>query len=975
MKQIQRRWMGRLFIALLLLTLVPMASSAVKAVEPLVGEYQVNQYTPNNQWRVSVAAGRQGAPFAVWQSTEQDGALYGIYGRYLPNGTVIHLNNTPATQLNWPAVGATWDATETIIAWAGQGEAMPLSIYGRMVSFGIVTPEVAISQDLTYRKGNPAVAAAWRGSPWVAVWHSVGQDGYYGGIYGRRLSSAAEPLGAEFQINRYTAGTELFPDVAMDYRGNFVVVWLSADGPGHEGIYAQRYDRDFNRVGEEMEIINFGDTGDVAVPFHGPAVAMDPAGNFVVAWTKLTGDADLYARRFYANGAPAGPVFLLNSYTAGVQRAVDVAMDQRGNVVAVWQSDGQDGSSWGIYGQLFDGYGRAVGEEFQVNQYTTGAQTEPAVDMADVGKWTISWSSSGQDGDGEGVFARSYQHNFPTFTVNSTADPGDGTCTFDECTLREVLAEAAANSGSETIGFAIPGEGPHTINLASPLELTSGVIIDGYTQPGAQPNTNPVGQGLNTVLKIAINGGINVRSGVTFKGLAISGGIDVYQTNATFQGNFIGTNVSGTTAASSSITLVSGGGSLNVGGGEPAQRNLIVGQVYAGTYGSATVSNNLMGTDSSGTRRLGGGNVVGMNSFLTIANNLLTGVSLFESSATISGNYIGVDVTGTQPLGGGGSISSGFGAGFTASNNLIAYTGGTPIVIGNSGRLSGNRIFANGGLGIDVGGEGVSLNDPGDLNSSGRGGKQNFPIANRVYNANGATVVEGILDSRPSATYSLEFFRNSLCDPTGFGEGERVMGTAAVTTDATGKARFQLTFPGETATGEWITALATGSNNTSEFSPCRMAGAVQLNSALAMAAYTTTYNPTPVPYAPAGVYTLSATFTNRSASPLHDLYYRLTTLTAKNLVLNAQGGPVGEGGVVVVPGEIGPGASFTVDYAIGLQERLPFTFFVDAFGLTAGGAEAATVANAVGFTYTITDLDQQSSTDLSNTIYLPVVER
>ncbi len=964
-----------LFVVVLLLTLLPLASTSVVAVEPVEGEYQVNQYTPNNQWRVSVAVGRQGAPFAVWQSTEQNGALYGIYGRYLPNGGVIHFNTTPATQLNWPAVGSAWDFTESIIAWAGPDGNTPVSIYGRMASDGILTPEVRISQDLIFRKGNPAVAGDWRSSHWVVVWHSVGQDGYYGGIYGRRLSSAAEPLGAEFQINSFTAGTELFPDVAMDYRGNFVVVWLSADGPGHEGIYAQRYNRDFNRIGEEMEIVNFGDTGDVAVPFHGPAVAMDPAGNFVVAWTKLTGDADIYARRYYANGIPAGPVFLVNTYTAGLQRAVDVAMDQRGNVVAVWQSDGQDGSSWGIYGQLFDGYGRPVGGEFQVNDYTTGAQTEPAVDMADVGKWTVAWSSAGQDGSGDGVFARSYQHDFPTFIVNSTVDPGDGTCTFDECTLREVLTEAAANPGTETIAFAIPGAGPHTINLASPLEIATGVTIDGYTQPGAQPNTNPVGQGLNTVLKIAINGGIDIRSAVTFKGLALSGGIDVHQTNAIFHGNFIGTDVSGTTAASSSITLISGGGSLNVGGGEPAQRNLIVGQVYAGTYGSATVTDNLMGTDISGTRRLGGGNVVGMNAFLTIANNLLTGVSLFEASANISGNYIGVDVTGTQPLGNGGSISSGFGAGFTASNNLIAYTGGTPIIIGNSGRLIGNRIFANGGLGIDVGNDGVSLNDPGDLNSSGRGGKQNFPIVNRVYNANGATVVEGILDSRPSTNYSLEFYRNSLCDPSGFGEGEQIMGTATVTTDANGQSHFQLTFPGETANGASITAIATGSNNTSEFSPCRVAGAVSLNSALAMTGYTTAYNPTPVSYAPAGLYTLSATFTNRSASPLHDLYYRLTTLTEKNLLLNAQGGPVGEGGVVVVPGEIGPGASFTVDYAIGLQERRPFTFFVDAFGLTVNGVDAATATLATGFSYNITNFDHQSLDGLSNALYLPFIAR
>lgn len=973
MKQQRQHRSGKLWLIGLLLCFLLLTGQPAVAVAPIGGEIQVNAYTSTNQWRVSLAAGRQMTPFAVWQSTEQEGEPYGIYGRYLPSGPVIHLNDTPATQLNWPAVGSAWDFTETIVAWAGPDGNTPLSIYGRMTSPGILTREVQISEDLHYRKGNPAVAASWRGSRWVVVWHSIGQDGFWGGIYGRRLSSIAEPVGDEFQINTFTGGTELFPDVAMNYRGDFVVVWLSADGAGHEGIYGQRYDWEFNPVGDEMEIVNFGDTGDVAVPFHGPAVAMDPAGNFVVAWTKLTGDADIYARRYYANGEPAGPAFRVNSYTERGQRAVDVAMDQRGNFVVVWQSEGQDGSSTGVYGQLFDGFGTPVDEEFQVNEYTTGGQAEPSVDMADVGTWTVAWSSEGQDGDGYGIFARSYQHDFPAYTVTSTADPGDGVCTFDECTLREVLAEAAANASSGPIRFAIPGAGPHTIHLASPLVIKSGVTIDGYTQPGAQPNTNPFGQGLNAVLKIAIDGSIEVRSGVTFKGLAIDGGIDVYQTNATFYGNFIGTDVTGTTAVGSSgITLVSGGGGVRVGGGDPAQRNLIVGRVYAGTFGSLVVDNNLMGTDITGTRRIGGGTVVGMNTFVTVSNNVLTGVSLGEASASITGNYMGTDVTGTKALGG-GSIYSGYGAGFSANNNLFAFNGGTPVVIGNSGRLSNNRIFSNGGLGIDVGNDGVSLNDPGDLNNAGRGGIQNFPIANLVYNANGQTVIEGILDSRANNSYSVEFFANSECDPSGFGEGEQILGRTVVTTDGNGKAVYQLEFPGETPVGHYITAISTGPN-TSEFSPCRVAGAANLNGALTMNRVTTTYDPTAVKFAPAGVYTISATFTNHSAATLHDLYYRLTTLTENHVVLNASGGPVGYGGVVAVPDAIGPGMTFTVDFAIGLQAVRPFDFFVDAFGLAQGDI-SATAIDADGFAYAVPTDALQREGERANQIYLPLIAR
>src|SRR5687767_13513892 len=69
-----------------------------------------------------------------------------------------------------------------------------------------------------------------------------------------------------------------------------------------------------------------------------------------------------------------------------------------------------------------------------------------------------------------------------TFTVNSTADPGSGTCDATECTLREAMDAANAAPGLDTIDFNIPGAGPHTITPASAFPtITTPVIIDGYT--------------------------------------------------------------------------------------------------------------------------------------------------------------------------------------------------------------------------------------------------------------------------------------------------------------------------------------------------------------------------------------------------------------------------------------------------------------------------------------------------------------
>jgi hypothetical protein len=131
------------------------------------------------------------------------------------------------------------------------------------------------------------------------------------------------------------------------------------------------------------------------------------------------------------------------------------------------------------------------------------------------------------------------------------------------------------------------------------------------------------------------------------------------------------------------------------------------------------------------------------------------------------------------------------------------------------------------------------------------------------------------------------------------------------------------------------------------------------------------YDPTPVANAPAGVYTLSATFTNRASRPLAQLYYRIILLTGKNLVLNAQGGPAGVGGVVKGPTPLAPGASFTIDFVIGLQQKTPFLFLPSAFGLTED--VVATEADMTGVSYSVTA--EELGVSEVKLIYLPLVVR
>jgi len=137
-----------------------------------------------------------------------------------------------------------------------------------------------------------------------------------------------------------------------------------------------------------------------------------------------------------------------------------------------------------------------------------------------------------------------------------------------------------------------------------------------------------------------------------------------------------------------------------------------------------------------------------------------------------------------------------------------------------------NSIFANAAIGIDLGGNGVTPNDPGDPDS-GANGLQNYPVLASAGSAGGNTTIAGSLNSSSNATFDLDFFASSQCDPSLYGEGQRFLGSTTVVTNGSGDANFTVTFNGVNldadgdGVNEAVTATATdASGNTSEFSRC-----------------------------------------------------------------------------------------------------------------------------------------------------------
>ncbi len=271
-----------------------------------------------------------------------------------------------------------------------------------------------------------------------------------------------------------------------------------------------------------------------------------------------------------------------------------------------------------------------------------------------------------------------------TYTVTNTNDSGAGS-------LRQAILDANANAGPDTIAFNITGSGVQTIAPASALPAITGpVTVDGYTQPGSSANTNPTGQGLNTVLRIEIDGtsvgsagGLTVKADdVTIRGLVVNRcstyEIDVSDLgtphqNAVVEGCFLGTSADGTQALNpfSVAIRIDGHQNARIGGTTPAARNLLSGlnggdQVVLASVTGTLIAGNLMGTDvtghtkittsggsvlvQSGTNNTIGGTSAGARNVMTDSVILGTDGSTSASGNLVQGNFIGTDVTGTIAL-------------------------------------------------------------------------------------------------------------------------------------------------------------------------------------------------------------------------------------------------------------------------------------------------------------------------------------
>jgi hypothetical protein len=313
------------------------------------------------------------------------------------------------------------------------------------------------------------------------------------------------------------------------------------------------------------------------------------------------------------------------------------------------------------------------------------------------------------------------------------------------------------------------------------------------------------------------------------------------------EGNYIGTDATGTKAlgnAADGVEITDGSFNNTMGGTVAGAGNLISGNRQNGILiaedpsgrgaGPNLVQGNLIGTNSTGNAALGNGangvelrgqgdverNVIGgatSGAGNVISGNKANGIFLSGADSNIiQGNLIGTDISGTKPLGNGANgvaIQTPFanantiGGTAAGAGNTIAFNGNDGVLVdtGRDNAILSDLIYSSGHLGIEL------------INNGNN--NQAAPQLMMANQAGPNTVVVGTVQGTPKTTITLQFFSDPSPDLSGLGEGQQLLGTFTLKTNANGFADFDISIPVSVPAGQIVTATVTDPNdNTSEFS-------------------------------------------------------------------------------------------------------------------------------------------------------------
>ena len=376
-------------------------------------DLRVNTYVSGQQEKPDIAVGSLDNFVITWQSDQQDGDGFGIFGR------AYNTSSSPVASEFQVNTSTQNDQTDAAVAMNSSGNFVVTWLSNQSNGRGLyaqqfrstgerIGSEFRVTTGTFQQQTNPDLSMDALGN-FVVVYesrgqnsNSFGQDNSGSGIFAQRFDQTGAIVGSEFRVNTRTDGNQTAPTVAMNGLGNFVVTWVGPSGSGN-GIFGQRYNNAGQPLGLEFQV-NSATQGNQAAP----SVAYDDNGNFVVAWQGRGGqdnDGDgIYAQRYDSNGNPVGGEILVNDTTRGDQVTPSVAIDSGGAFTIVWSGRSSNNRQTVIYGQQFFSNGSRDGGEFQVNDSSSDDQVNPVVALSPTADFIAAWEN--QDNGNSDILAR-----------------------------------------------------------------------------------------------------------------------------------------------------------------------------------------------------------------------------------------------------------------------------------------------------------------------------------------------------------------------------------------------------------------------------------------------------------------------------------------------------------------------------------------------------------------------------------------
>jgi hypothetical protein len=414
------------------------------------GPVAIAGYRPGDQVRPQLSLSPSGG-YLVWQDNATDPAGLGVSALALDAGfngvgAAFRVNQRGAGDQERPRVSLINNGGSAFL-WQTRIHPGFYNVYARFLSSSNtwLTGDMQVNAGARnfLRPPEPALATLTTGNVAI-VWASFNQLGATSmqDIFAQIFTSSGRKIGSEFLVNEFTPFNQRSPAIAPLATGGFVVAWVSEQqriapdaastnasitptgqvaNRASVDVYARIYDASAAPVGDEF-LVNTG--SDICA---NPSVVGLPDGGFLIAWGQKdlqvrTNSWDVFARSFSGSGA-GGDVRRVNTWVFGDQMIPQLSAAGT-NCLAVWTSLGQDGCAEGVYAQFLQLDGSPVGGEFRLNTTTVGSYKQPALASDSLGRFLAVWTTFTPSSHSFDLFARSYaQADFVPVVASVTYGP------------------------------------------------------------------------------------------------------------------------------------------------------------------------------------------------------------------------------------------------------------------------------------------------------------------------------------------------------------------------------------------------------------------------------------------------------------------------------------------------------------------------------------------------------------------------